>query len=164
MREDRRQVLGEIDNTIAEFRGDPNRVYLSGFSMGASGAYRMTARCPKRFAALVTVARLVEAQNGWGSEKADIDRRTNTYVNAPDAFAARAERIHHIPIMIFHGETDGSIPVEQSRRLFAALKKIGADAHYTEYPDTHHGPAAEKAYADPTVIDWLLSHRRKSSP
>ena len=64
------------------------------------------------------------------------------------------------PIMIFHGETDASIPVEQSRRLVAALKQIGADVHYTEYPDTHHG-AAEKAYADPTTIDWLLSQRRK---
>jgi len=158
-------VLAEIDGTLAEFRGDPNRVYLSGFSMGASGAYRIAARFPNRFAALVTIAGLVETQNGWGSEKAEIDRRTNAYVNAPDAFIALAERIHHIPIMIFHGETDASIPVEQSRRLFAALRKIGADVHYTEYPDTHHGPAAEKAYADPSIIDWLLSQRRrKSSP
>ena len=37
-------VLAELDRTMAEFNGDPSRVYLAGFSMGATGAYRIDGR------------------------------------------------------------------------------------------------------------------------
>jgi predicted peptidase len=153
-------VLAEIDSSLAEFHSDPKRVYLTGFSMGAGGVYRLAARFPERFAALVAIAGQVEVDTLWGPEKTAIDRRTNVYVNASDPFAALADRIRGTPTRIFHGETDDVISVTQSRRLFAALKNIDAKVQYTEYPDTHHGPAAEKTYADESLVTWLLSQRR----
>jgi predicted peptidase len=156
-------VIAEIDSTVAEFRSDPNRIYLTGFSMGAGGAYRLAARFPNRFAALAVIAGLVELNTLWNAEKADIDRRANSYVSAPDAFAALADRIRHIPIRIFHGDVDERISVTQARRLVAALKNVGANIQYTEYPATGHGGAADMAYADPALIDWLLSQHRNTS-
>lgn len=61
---------------------------------------------------------------------------------------------------IFHGASDETVPVEQSRSLVPALKAAGANVRYTEYPDTNHVGGAEKAYADPEVIKWLLAQRR----
>ena len=43
----------------------------------------------------------------------------------------------------------------------ADLKKAQAPVEYTEFPDAGHGPTAERVYADPAVIDWLLSQRRR---
>jgi predicted peptidase len=130
-------VSAEIEAALLEFHGDPDRVSLTGFSMGAFGVYAMAARWPTRFAALVAIA-------------GDI----------PQSASDTAAQLRGTPIWLFHGETDERIPVTQSRQLFAALKQTGASVRYTEYPDTHHGPAVEKAYADPAVVDWLLTQRR----
>jgi len=53
-------VMKELDATVREFRVDPARIYLTGFSMGATGAYRIAAKWPERFAALMAVAGRVE--------------------------------------------------------------------------------------------------------
>lgn len=77
------------------------------------------------------------------------------FVGAPDPFAALADRIRHTPIKIFHGANDERISVHQSRRLVAALKSVGADVQYTEYPDTGHD--ADKAYAE--IVDWVVAQQ-----
>ena len=93
-------------------------------------------------------------------EERDIDRPTNPFVTAEDAFAALASRIKNLPIWILQGDRDETVPVEQSRQLVTALKSAGAAVRYTEYPGAGHVPAAEKAYADPNMIDWLLKQHR----
>ena len=131
-------VIAELDAVLAEFHGDPNRAYLGGFSMGAAGTYAIAARWPDRFAAAYAIA---------GA--------------APQPVDDVAGRLRHIPIRIFHGETDERVPVDKSRQLVAALERVGAGVEYTEYADTHHGPAAEKAYAKEDFVTWLLAHQRK---
>lgn len=153
-------VIAELERTISEFHGDPKRLYLTGFSMGATGAYRIAYRWPDKFAALVCIAGRVEDGKGYSAQEVDIDRRTNSFVTAPDPFAALALRIRKLPIWIFHGDQDQTVPVEQSRRLTAALKNAGADVRYTEYPGAGHVPAAAKGYADRNMISWLLKQHR----
>jgi len=46
-------ALHELEQTMAEFHGDPARSYLAGYSMGGVGAYRIVYRSPKKFAALI---------------------------------------------------------------------------------------------------------------
>ena len=41
-------VIAELDRTVEEFRGDPSRLYLTGFSMGANGTYRIAYRSPQK--------------------------------------------------------------------------------------------------------------------
>jgi predicted peptidase len=130
-------VNAEIDATLRDLHADPDRVYLSGFSMGATGAYEIGARRPDRFAAIVAIAGPL-----------------------PGDAATVARALQRIPIHIFHGGDDERVPVEDSRTLVAELKRVNAPVTYTEYPATHHGPAAEKTYGDPAVFDWLLAQRR----
>jgi dipeptidyl aminopeptidase/acylaminoacyl peptidase len=90
----------------------------------------------------------------------EADRQANPLVRAADPFADLAARIRNLPIRIFHGDADETVPVEQSRRLVPALKAAGADVVYDEYPAVTHVGAAEKAFADEKLIEWLLALRR----
>src|SRR5262245_16173705 len=155
-------VIAELDRTMTEFNGDPSRVYLAGFSMGATGAYRIAYRWPTRFAAVVTIAGRVDTSGVQTYSKRDIqaDRAANPFVAAADPFAALAERIRFLPIRIFHGDADETVPVEQSRRLVPALKAVKSDVRYEEYKGATHIGAAEKAYADHNLMAWLFSQHR----
>jgi len=46
-----------------------------------------------------------------------------------------------IPIMIFHGDRDQIVPIEQSEKYYAALKKAGKNVQYIEIDDYGHGPS-----------------------
>jgi predicted peptidase len=125
-------VIAELDRTMTEFAVDPARVYLTGLSMGATGAYRVAYRWPNRFAAIVAIAGRVETSDAktYSDRDKDADRKSNPFVSARDPFAALAEKIEHVPIRIFHGDSDETVPVEQSRRLVPVLKAArGCDAH-----------------------------------
>jgi predicted peptidase len=155
-------VIAELDQAITEFGGDPMRVYLTGFSMGATGAYRVAYRWPDRFAALATIAGRVETSDvkTYSDGEKAADRQANPFVSAADPFAALALKIKHLPIRIFHGDADETVPVNQSRRLTRALQTAQADVHYKEYAGATHVGAAEKAYAERDLITWLLTQHR----
>ena len=43
------------------------------------------------------------------------------------------------PFLIFHGTADGTVPVNQSRALYAALREAGVEATYVEVEGAGHG-------------------------
>jgi predicted peptidase len=155
-------VIAELERVVSEFGGDPARLYLTGFSMGATGAYRIAYRWPTRFAAIVGIAGRVDTSDArtYSDRDKEADRKANPFVNAPDPFSALAATIKHIPIRLYHGDIDETVPVEQSRRLVPALKKAGANVQYLEYPGSTHSDAATKAYAEVDLISWLLAQHR----
>jgi predicted peptidase len=153
-------VIAELEATMARFRVDPARVYLHGYSMGGSGAYRIAYRWPDRFAAIISVAgRVVPAPPNTPAE-IDRDRRTNLFLAATDPFGALAGRLKSIPIWLLHGDADERVPVGESRQLAAALKSVGAAVRYTEYPGVDHGAVAQRASAEDGVLDWLFAQHR----
>ena len=58
------------------------------------------------------------------------------------------------------GDADGSVPVDESRKMFASLKKVGANVQYTELPGVNHN-AWDPAYSRADVIEWMLKQRRR---
>lgn len=153
-------VMAELDRTIEEFRGDPDRVYLTGYSMGAIGAFRIASRWPERFAAMATISTRVQSSEGGSPADAELDRRTHPFTAASDQFAALAAVLIGIPVWLFHGDSDKVIPVDESRRMAEALKKAGAEYRYSEYPGADHVVTAFKAYSEEELAPWLLTHRR----
>ena len=149
-------VMAELDRTIAEFRVDPERVYLHGFSMGAAGGYRIACKWPERFAAVVVVAGRIEPGGNYTPEEIDLDRATNPAAATPDPFAGFAACLGTTPLWIFHGDADTLVPVDQSRKLVAALKRVGAPVRYTELAGADHATAPALAYADADLFCWLL--------
>ena len=122
-------VIAQLERTVSEFGADPARLYLTGFSMGATGAYRIAYRWPTRFAAIVAIAGRVDTSDAqtYSDRDKEADRKANPFVTAPDPFGALAATIKQIPIRVFHGDIDETVPVEQSRRFVLALKTAGAN-------------------------------------
>jgi predicted peptidase len=149
-------ALAALDRSIAEFKTDPSRVYLTGLSMGGNGAWYLAYRNPDRFAALVVVCGFVSGRTGAsGSSYAAI-----APASASDPFGEVAQRVARLPIWIFHGDADKSVPVEESRNMAAALKAIGANVQYTELPGVGHN-SWDPAYEMEALAKWLFEQRRR---
>jgi predicted peptidase len=128
------QALSALDNSIKEFHGDKDRVYLTGLSMGGYGTWSLAAKDPERWAAIVPVC-------GGGDPKT-------------------AEAVKDLPCWCFHGDADKAVPVGRSRRMMAALWAAGGHPNYTEYPGVGHR-SWDRAYGTDYLYDWLLEHKRK---
>ena len=128
-----RLVMEIVDAVQKEFRVDAQRVYVAGQSMGGAGTWNLLANFPERFAAGVPLC-----------------GPADTNITAT---------IAKIPVWIFHGEADQTVPVGMSGRMVAALRVAGGAPKYTEYPGVGHN-VWEKAFAEPGLLPWLFAQRR----
>lgn len=147
-----------LEQTIAEFRGDPARIYLAGLSLGAFGSWVLAFEDPERYAAIVSVAGGIIPP---AFRRARLSQLPPA-LSADDPYAATAARVKHIPAWLFHGADDPTVPVTESRRIVAALKQVGASPRYTEYEGVPHN-SWDRAFAEPDLAKWLFAQRRKAS-
>lgn len=141
-----------LRQTMAEYRIDVDRVYLTGLSMGGRGSWYLAYRNPTLFAAVAPIC-------GWITQT---PRLTNTPVVPADSgspFPALARQLRNVPIWIFHGEMDRVVPVIGSREPAAALRDAGSNARYTEYLGTDHN-SWDATYASREFVEWLFSQRK----
>lgn len=146
-------AMGALDRAVAEFRVDPDRVYLTGLSMGGNGTWHLAYNHPDRFAAIAPICAFVTPLS------------TRTFKSAVPAdsaaaFSTLARRIAKLPTWIFHGEIDQAVPVAQSRRAAEALRSAGGDVRYTEFLGMDHN-VWDATYASPQFVSWLFAQRRK---
>jgi predicted peptidase len=149
-------ALVEVDETLAEFHGDSSRIYLTGYSAGANGAWFLAYHNPHRFAALVVICGFVSDFTG---KQSHVFYPGIAPASAPDRYAAMAQQLRSIPIWIFHGDADKNVSVEESRRMASALRAVGANVRYTELAGVDHA-AWDPAYDDAEMVAWLLAQRR----
>jgi predicted peptidase len=100
-----RIAMAALDRTLQEFSTDSTRVYLMGQSMGGNGSWYLAYHHPARFAAAVIVCGYVE-EFTFSATVPQI-----APASAPDPFAAVAQRVAGIPIWLFHGADDETVPV-----------------------------------------------------
>jgi poly(3-hydroxybutyrate) depolymerase len=122
-----------LNDVSAEFRVDPDRIIVTGLSMGGYGTWGLTASNPSRFAAGVPMS-------GGGD------------VNAAGSVSA-------LPYWFFHAVNDGTVGVDQSRALVTALRNAGASVIYTEYTTGGHG-IWPVVYNNPLLFRWMMAQRR----
>ena len=146
------QALKALDQSMKEFNGDNNRIYLTGLSMGGFGSWGIAAEHPGKFAAIVPICGGVHS-----SHAAEIPNYRNVDDSA-DPYAATAQKIGKTPVWVFHGEADPVVPVTESRQMVAALKAAGGNVRYTEYPGVKH-ESWNNAYAEPGLMPWLLAQK-----
>lgn len=126
-----------LETVHREYRTDRDRVYLTGISMGGYGAWELAMLRPDVFAAVVPVA-------GVGPTE---------YVS----------NIAHLPVWAFHGGRDRNVPVAGSRKAIEALRNLGAEPKYTEFPGKPHN-IWEQVYRPQKLWRWLLKQRRPPPP
>ncbi len=115
---------------------DPQRLYLTGQSMGGFGTWAMALKYPTRFAALVPVA--------------------SGYDVTPDMVPPNICDLKTVPIWVFHGALDESVPPDQVTAMVQALQACSGNVRFTLYPDADHLGSSNRAYADPGLYAWLL--------
>jgi predicted peptidase len=152
-----RVALAALDQTLAEFKGDTSRVYLTGLSLGGNGSWYLGYHHGDRFAAAVIIC-------GWVSERRPATGTAPVFPGiAPDSegdpFAAVARKVARLPIWIFHGDADAVVAVAESRGMAEALRALKADVQYTELPGVDHN-SWDTAYDRADVIEWLFKQRR----
>ncbi len=153
-------ALKTLDQTVKEFDGDPQRLYVTGVSMGGFGTWYVAAQAPGKFAAIVPICGFVNLKRpDLPAERKAFVLKDNPFAESPDPYAAVASQISKVPTWIFHGGADPVISPDESRRMFQTLKASGFDVKYTEYDGVAHN-AWERAYAEPDLVPWLLSRRR----
>jgi len=118
---------------VAARQADPDRLYITGLSLGGFGVWDAIQREPNLFAAAIPIC-------GGGDIR-------------------RVREIKTLPIWIFHGREDKNVPVACGRRMEEALRQIKGRAKYTEYENGAHN-VWDRTYADPAVIGWLLKQSR----
>jgi predicted peptidase len=150
------QALKALDQTLKEFKGDPQRVYLTGLSMGGYGTWALGSQNPGRFAALVPICGGIRLPPGH-----DIPNASDTD-DSTDPYTAVARKIGKTPVWVFHGDADDRVPVTESRQMVEALKAAGGNVRYTEYPDVKHD-SWNKAYDEPELFPWLLAQKLPSA-
>jgi predicted peptidase len=125
-----------VDWIATEYTIDPQRIYLTGFSLGGYGTWALGLNSPDRFAALVPVA------GGWMPGSA--------------AVPANVCELATKPIWVFHGAQDETVKPFQSEVLVNALRACGNDVRYTLLPKATHAASGVLPYRDSELYDWLL--------
>lgn len=138
--------------TRDEYAIDPSRIYLTGLSMGAYGAWLWASMRPDTFAALMPIC-------GGGNVEEIAARLGRSLAGDYGAPEERIRRLATLPTWVFHGADDPTVPVERSREMVAALKAAGGNVQYTEFPNTGHN-SWDPAYTHKEAIRWLFKQRR----
>jgi predicted peptidase len=153
-REMQAQALAALDESMKEFHGDRERVYLTGISMGGYGTWDLAAKYPGKFAALVPICGGIHGPERFPQLHVSLVDDASV----SDPYGETARRIGKTPVWIFHGAEDESVPVEESRKMARALEAEHANVRYTEYPGVGH-VSWDRAYAEPGLMEWILEQR-----
>jgi len=147
-------ALATLETEMQEFNGDTRRVYLTGLSMGGYGTWAIAESNPTKFAAIAPVCGGVS-----------ISERLAKLTGLPEThddniFSEAAQKVRTIPVWIYHGGADATVPVSESQNMTKALRNLGADVSYTEYPGVGHN-SWDNAYGDADFPQWLLGQELK---
>lgn len=125
-----------LKKIIAENNIDPDRIYITGLSMGGFATWEMLQRKPSLFAAGMPIC-------GGGD-------------------TAFASKLTQVPLWVFHGNADSTVPVKRSRMMVQQIVSKGGHPRYTEYPGVGHD-SWSKTYADGEVWEWLFAQTKKKT-
>lgn len=139
--EHRRWDVDEIEllraDLVKRLPIDPDRVLVTGLSLGGHGAWDYAAEYPDRVAAIAPVC-------GMGDIR-------------------RARRVARVPVWAFHGALDDQVPIAGDQAMVNAVRALGGNVRFTIYPEVGHN-AWDTAYADAALYDWLMAQHRAPPP
>lgn len=130
-----RRSLGEVEELLGreEARGMPsNRIVLAGFSQGCAMALMTGLRHRQRLAGIVGMSGYLPLAQATAAERSDANALT--------------------PIFMGHGSQDNVVPADRGSASRDALRALGYDVEWHEYPMAHSVCMEEIA----DLNAWLL--------
>jgi predicted peptidase len=132
--EEMKLIIQLIQKCISEYPVDANRIYISGFSMGATGTWDILTRYPDVFAAAAIFAGVSDT--------------------------TKADLITHIPILAFSGENDNIAPAKLNETMCKSVNALNGNCKFIQFEDVDHG-CVSTAFESEEIIKWMFSHKRK---
>jgi predicted peptidase len=123
-------ILAQVEK---DYSIDASRIFLVGQSMGGLGVWTLLQTFPEKWAGAIVLS--------------SFDNFTNP------------KGVARVPLWIFQGEADLTVPIELVRQMVKDLKKAGGQPRYTEYHKASHD-IWDKAFHEPDLIDWITAQKR----
>ena len=142
-------AMATLDQETSEFRGDPERTYLTGISLGGYGAWELARLNARRWAAIAIAAGGIF----WSYDP----ERWQQVATLP---ANYARDLGHTPIWLFHGTDDTVVAPRQSELMYEAVKAAGGRVRLWLYEGLPHD-CWTQAFNEPELPRWLLGHRNE---
>lgn len=141
------EIIPLVQYALEEYRIDPDRVFLTGFSMGGEGSWKVAYSAenePNVFAGIAPVAGRGDFQQA----------------------CIVAQR--QIPVWAFHGSSDTAMPIASGQRPINGMNACNPNPApiFTVYQNLGHTATLEPAYRmdnslhSPNLYEWFLQQRR----
>src|SRR4029450_8824074 len=114
-------LLALLDDIEQHYDVDPERLYVTGLSMGGFGTWAVAIAAPDRSAAGAPICGGDPSR--WGV-------------------------LRHLPVWAFHGARDPIVPLQRTVEMVEALRQCGGNVRFTVYPEAGHD-AWTAMYANP---------------
>lgn len=128
----------------AEFKPDPQRVYLTGHSMGGHGTWFLGATYPDKWAAIAPCAGYPTLKEYGSADGVIPDSSSNPLEqmllragNQSDVLKLTSN-YKPLGVYVFHGDADRTVPVTYARQMRNLLGQSQPDLSYYEYPGGGH--------------------------
>lgn len=105
-----------VDDVRTRYGVPPEQLILMGFSQGA----------------VMSIATALTVRDQVGGVVA-----LSGYFPRPSGWAPPHDRLHGLPVLVTHGTMDDVLPVEWGRAAADALRGMGAEVRYEEFPMAH---------------------------
>jgi dienelactone hydrolase len=125
-------------DVFSRFHVDPDRVYASGLSQTGFWAWYLGTFRADRFAGIAPMSAVTF----------HVDRFAGNLLT--------------LPVYVLHGDADPTCAVDQPRRTFALLRRIGVDVRYREIAGGGHGIDVWQNL--PEGLEWLGGKARERRP
>lgn len=115
---------------------DASRIYLTGLSMGAWGAWNLATAHPEKFAALVTIAGAVDR-----------------------VVLLENKKLASMPVKIFHGLLDDVVDMNYSVMMYKRLKASNGNVALTIFDDANHD-SWSRVYDNKEIYEWMFKQTK----
>ena len=129
-----RELKEIIDMTAKEFHIKPDRICITGSSMGGFGTWSMGLTYPNFFSGIAPIC-------GGG-------------------MAWRTRNLCTTPVYAVHGKKDPTVLPVCSEMMVDGVNQRGGNARLVLLEEGTHASTIIDAYAKMDVVDWLLAQRR----
>lgn len=140
-----------VDYTLANYRVDPDRLYLTGLSLGGFGTFT-AATCSTLAPKIAAIAPIAGGHSGS--------------LSLCEACTIAGNRM---PVWAFHGDADTTVPISKDQAMINAINAcVPAPSPapiFTIYPGVGHNSwdrayNTGHTYHSPNLYEWLLQQRR----
>lgn len=145
----------------ASFPHDPQRVVLTGHSMGGHGTWSIGSMYPDTFGAVAPSAGWISFWSyagGWEPKDPTPSEKIVRGAMLPSDTLSRLPNLRAQSIYILHGDADDNVPVQQARIMKAALTAANIPFGYHEEPGANHW-WGNQCVDYPALMDTLRAAR-----